>query len=350
MPDTATAAANLQPATSNFQPSDTLTLGEAIREALAEEMSRDPAVFLMGEDIGRAGGVFMVTKGLQEEFGKERVIDTPIAEAGIVGLGVGAALTGMRPVVEIMFDDMLLLAMDQVVNQAAKLHYMTGGQARVPLVVRATMGAGRGAAAQHSQSLQALFAHIPGLKVVMPSTPADAKGLLKAAIREDNPVIFLEDKMCYNTVKGPVPRGDYLVPLGVADVKRAGKDATIIATSSMVQVALQAAEILADAGIDAEVLDPRTIKPLDKAAIVASVQKTGRAVIVDEGCLSFGVTAEIAAVIADEAFDYLDAPVKRIGAADVPVPMAPILEAATVPTEQQVVATVKSLFGRRWPA
>jgi pyruvate dehydrogenase E1 component beta subunit len=254
----------------------------------------------------------------------------------------------MRPVVEIMFSDLLLLAMDQIVNQAAKMHYMTGGQARVPMVIRATIGAGRGAAAQHSQSLQALFAHIPGLKVVMPSTPADAKGLLKAAIRDDNPVVFLEDKMCYSTVKGPVPREDYLIPLGVADVKRAGRDVTLIATSSMVQVALQAAETLAVDGIDAEVVDPRTLCPLDHETLVASVMKTGRAVVVDEGYRSYGVTAEIAAVIADEAFDYLDAPVKRIGAAHVPVPMAPILETATVPNEAQVVQIVKGLFGRRY--
>ena len=325
-----------------------LTLGEAIREALAEEMSRDPAVFLMGEDIGRAGGVFMVTKGLQEEFGADRVMDTPIEEAGIVGLGVGAAMTGMRPVVEIMFSDFLCLALDQIANQAAKMHYMTGGQARVPLVIRTTLGAGRGAAAQHSQSLQALVAHIPGLKVVMPSTPYDAKGLLKSAIRDDNPVIFLEDKMCYSTVKGPVPTKEYLIPLGAADVKRTGEDVTLVATSSMVQVALKAADMLAAEGISAEVVDPRTLRPLDTATILDSVRKTGRAVVIDEGYRTYGVTAEIAATIADEAFDYLDAPVKRLGAVDVPVPMVPALETATVPNEGQVVAMVKGLFGRRY--
>ena len=216
-----------------------ITIVEALREALAEEMSRDPTVFLMGEDIGRANGVFNVTAGLQDEFGKERVIDTPISEAGFTGMGVGAALTGMRPVVEILFCDFMTLAMDQIVNQAAKLHYMTGGQAKVPLVIRTLMGAGRGAAAQHSQSLQAWVAHIPGLKVVMPSTPYDAKGLLKSAIRDDNPVIFFEDKMSYQ-VKGPVPVGEYTIPLGVADVKRVGTDVTFVATSSMVQVALAA--------------------------------------------------------------------------------------------------------------
>jgi pyruvate/2-oxoglutarate/acetoin dehydrogenase E1 component len=324
-----------------------LTIVEAIREALAEEMSRDPAVFVMGEDVGRAGGVFNVTAGLQDEFGKDRVMDTPISEAGVAGLGVGAALTGMRPVVEIMFVDFMTLAMDQVVNQAAKLYYMTGGQARVPLVIRSGMGAGRGAAAQHSQSLQAWMAHIPGLKVVMPSTPYDAKGLLKSAIRDDNPVIYLEDKMSYG-VKGPVPIEDYTIPLGVADVKRPGDDVTLIATSSMVQVALSAGEALVGERISAEVIDPRTLKPLDKETILESVKRTGRAVVIDEGYLSYGVTAEIAAIISDEAFDYLDAPVKRIGALDVPVPAAPALEIATIPNEQQVVDVAKGLFGRRY--
>jgi pyruvate/2-oxoglutarate/acetoin dehydrogenase E1 component len=324
-----------------------ITIVEALREALAEEMSRDPTVFLMGEDIGRANGVFNVTAGLQDEFGKERVIDTPISEAGFTGMGIGAALTGMRPVVEILFCDFMTLAMDQIVNQAAKLHYMTGGQAKVPLVIRTLMGAGRGAAAQHSQSLHAWVAHIPGLKVVMPSTPYDAKGLLKSAIRDDNPVIFFEDKMSYQ-VKGLVPVGEYTVPLGVADVKRVGTDVTFVATSSMVQVALAAAEVLAQEGISAEVVDPRTLKPLDKETILESVKKTGRAVIIDEGHLSYGVTAEIAAIIADEAFDYLDAPVKRLGAMDVPVPMAPVLEQATVPNVDQLVATTRGLFGRRY--
>jgi pyruvate dehydrogenase E1 component beta subunit len=325
-----------------------LTLGEAIREALAEEMSRDPAVFLMGEDIGRAGGIFMVTKGLQDEFGPERVMSTPIEEAGIVGLAVGAAMTGMRPVVELMFSDFLPLAMDQIANQAAKMHYMTGGQAAVPLVIRTTMGVGRGAAAQHSQSLHALVAHIPGLKVVLPSTPYDAKGLLKSAIRDNNPVIFIEDKMCYSTVKGPVPTREYLIPLGMADVKREGQDVTLVATSRMVQLALAAAETLARDGISAEVVDPRTVKPLDKGTILKSVMKTGRAVVIDLGHLSYGITAEIAAIIADEAFDYLDAPVKRLAALDVPVPMAPVLEMATIPDEKRVVATIKGLFGRRY--
>jgi pyruvate/2-oxoglutarate/acetoin dehydrogenase E1 component len=320
-----------------------LTIREAIREALAEELARDPMVFLMGEDIGRAGGVFMVTAGLQEEFGPDRVMDTPISEAGVAGLGVGAAMTGMRPVVEIMFSDFLTLAMEQIANQAAKMHYMTGGQAQVPLVVRTTIGAGRGAAAQHSQSMQAWVAHVPGLKVVMPSTPYDAKGLLKSSIRDNNPIIFLEDKMSYD-VKGPVPTEEYTIPLGVADVKRQGEDVTLVATSSMVQVALKAADLLEQEGISAEVVDPRCLKPLDKETIVASVCKTTRAVVIDEGCLSYGVTAEIASIIADEAFFYLDAPVKRIGALDVPVPMVPVLERTTIPNEEQVVEIVRELM------
>lgn len=320
-----------------------LTIRDAIREALAEELARDPMVFLMGEDIGRAGGVFMVTAGLQEEFGPDRVMDAPISEAGVTGIGVGAAMTGMRPVVEIMFSDFLTLALEQIANQAAKMHYMTGGQAQVPLVVRTTIGAGRGAAAQHSQSMQAWVAHVPGLKVVIPSTPYDAKGLLKAAIRDNNPTIFLEDKMSYD-VKGPVPDGDYTIPLGVADVKRQGEDVTLVATSSMVQVALVAADLLQQEGISAEVVDPRCLKPLDTETIVASVCKTSRAVVIDEGCLSYGTTAEIASIIADEAFFYLDAPVKRIGALDVPVPMAPVLEMTTIPSAEQVIETVRGLL------
>ena len=320
-----------------------LTIREAIREALAEEMAREPAVFLMGEDIGRPGGIFMVTAGLQEQFGADRVMDTPISEAGVAGIGVGAAMTGMRPVVEIMFSDFLTLAMEQIANQAAKMHYMTGGQAQVPLVVRTTIGAGRGAAAQHSQSMQTWVAHVPGLRVVMPSTPYDAKGLLKSSIRDDNPVIFLEDKLSYDA-KGPVPDEEYIIPLGVADVKRKGNDVTLVATSSMVQVALNAAEVLEQEGVSAEVVDPRCLKPLDTETILASVCKTSRAVVIDQGCLSYGASAEIASMIADEAFFYLDAPVKRIGALDVPVPMAPVLELATIPNEQQVVETVRQLM------
>lgn len=321
-----------------------LTYGQAIREALAEEMRRDPRVFIMGEDVAEAGTVFRVLAGLVEEFGPQRVIDTPISEAGIAGVGVGAAMTGMRPVVDIMFGDFMTLAMDQIVNQAAKVHYMSGGRLSVPLVIRTTLGASRRSAAQHSQSLHAWVSHIPGLKVVLPSTPYDAKGLLKSAIRDENPVVFFEDKMMYQ-LKGPVPEGEYTIPLGVADVKREGTDLTVVATSSMVHVALGAARALADAGISVEVIDPRTTYPLDATALIASAVKTGRVIVLDEGYARYGVTGEIAAVIADGAFDSLDAPVKRIGAMDVPVPFSPVLEDLTVPTQDAVVAMAKTLCG-----
>jgi pyruvate dehydrogenase E1 component beta subunit len=320
-----------------------LTFAEAVREALAEEMRRDPRVVILGEDVAEAGTPFKVLSGLVEEFGKARVIDTPISEAGFTGVAVGAAMTGMRPVADIMFGDFLTLTMDQLVNQAAKIHYMSGGKLRVPMVLRTTMGAARRSAAQHSQSLHVWLSHVPGLKVVLPSTPYDAKGLLKTAIRDDNPVVFIEDKMMFR-VKGSVPDGDYTIPFGVADVKRAGTDVTIVATSSMVQTALGAAQMLEQVGISAEVIDPRTISPLDRRTIVESVKKTSRAVVVDEGHLQYGVTAEIASVIADEAFYYLDAPVKRLGAMDVPVPFSPPLEDVTVPTEEAIVNVVRGLF------
>jgi pyruvate dehydrogenase E1 component beta subunit len=319
------------------------TLRVAVRQALAEEMRRDQRVFLLGEDVGPAGGVFKVFEGLYEEFGPERVRDTPISEAGIVGVAVGAALTGMRPVVDIMFGDFVTLAMDQIVNQAAKLRYMTGGQATVPLVVHTTLGAGRSSAAQHSQSLHAWFAHIPGLKVVVPSTPSDAKGLLKSAIRDDNPVIVFEDKMAYS-MTGRVPTGESLVPIGLADVKCEGEDVTIVATSSMVQVALEASDTLLNRGISAEVVDPRTLKPLDEETILRSVRKTGRAVIVDEGYQSYGVTAEIAAIIAEKALYSLDAPVRRLGAMDVPIPFSPALEFDTIPKAADLVAAVETML------
>ena len=271
------------------------------------------------------------------------MIDTPISEAGFTGVAVGAAMTGMRPVADIMFGDFLTLTMDQIVNQAAKIHYMSGGKLKVPMVLRTTMGAARRSAAQHSQSLHVWLSHVPGLKVVLPSTPYDAKGLLKTAIRDDNPVVFIEDKMMFR-MKGPVPSDDYTIPFGVADVKRVGTDVTIVATSSMVQTALGAARMLEDAGISAEVIDPRTISPLDRGTIIASVKKTSRAVVVDEGHLQYGVTAEIASMIADEAFYHLDAPVKRLGAMDVPVPFSPPLEDATVPTEEALVDVVRGLF------
>ena len=322
-----------------------LTFGQAIKEALAEEMRRDPRIFIIGEDVAEAGTVFKVLAGLVDEFGPERVIDSPISEAGITGLGVGAAMTGMRPVVDLMFGDFMALAMDQIANQAAKVHYMSGGKLRVPMVIRTTLGATRRSAAQHSQSLYAWVAHVPGLKVVLPSTPADAKGLLKAAIRDENPVLFFEDKMMYQ-VKGSVPEGDYTIPLGVADIKRPGSDITLVATSSMVQVALAAAAQLDASGISAEVVDPRTLFPLDAEALVASVRRTGRAIVVDEGCERYGITAEIASVIADGAFDYLDAPVKRLGALNVPVPFSPTLEDQTVPTPERLTALARSLCGR----
>jgi pyruvate/2-oxoglutarate/acetoin dehydrogenase E1 component len=322
-----------------------LTLGQAVREALAEEMRRDPHVFILGEDVAEAGTPFKVLAGLVEEFGPERVIDSPISEAGITGLGVGSAMTGMRPVIDIMFGDFLTLAMDQIVNQAAKVHYMSGGKLKVPLVVRTTLGATRRTAAQHSQSLHAWVSHIPGLKVALPSTPYDAKGLLKTAIRDDNPVVFYEDKMMYQ-LKGPVPEGDYTIPFGVADIKRAGSDITIVATSSMVQVALAAAEILTGIEISAEVIDPRTTWPLDKETMITSARKTSRAMVIDEGYERYGVTAELAAVIAEGAFYYLDAPVRRLGALDVPVPFSPVLEDLTVPTPAAVVEVAKALCGR----
>lgn len=322
-----------------------ITFGEAIREALAEELRRDDRVFIMGEDVAEAGTPFKVLSGLVDEFGPDRVIDTPISEAGITGLGVGAAMTGMRPVVDIMFGDFITLNMDQMVNQAAKVHYMSGGKLKVPMVMRTTLGATRRSAAQHSQSLHAMLSHIPGLKVVIPSTPYDAKGLLKTAIRDNNPVAYFEDKMMYR-LKGPVPEEEYTIPFGVADIKRAGNDITIVATSSMVHIALGAAELLEELDISAEVIDPRTTRPLDKNALIESAKKTSRAIVVDEGYQGYGVTAEIAAVIADGAFYYLDAPVKRMGAMDVPIPFSPALEDLTVPSEQSVMEMAKFLCQR----
>jgi len=300
---------------------------------------------VIGEDVAEAGTPFKVLAGLVDEFGVGRIVDSPISEAGITGLGVGAAMTGMRPVVDIMFGDFLTLVMDQLANQAAKSHYMSGGKLKVPLTLRTTMGATRRSAAQHSQSLHAWVAHVPGLKVVLPSTPADAKGLLKTAIRDNNPVVFIEDKMDY-AVKGEVPDGEYTIPFGVADVKRVGEDVTIIATSSMVRVALAAAKQLEAEGISAEVIDPRTLVPLDEDALVRSAEKTGRAIIVDEGHRRYGVSAELAAVIADRAFYSLDAPVRRLGAMDVPIPFSPPLEDETVPTPDTVAAAARVLCGR----
>jgi acetoin:2,6-dichlorophenolindophenol oxidoreductase subunit beta len=322
-----------------------LTLGEAIREALAEELRRDSRVCIIGEDVAEAGTPFKVLSGLVDEFGKDRIIDTPISEPGFTGIGVGAAMTGLRPVVDIMFGDFITLIMDQIVNQAAKIHYMSGGTWKVPMVLRTTMGATRRSAAQHSQSLHAWPSHIPGLKVVLPSTPYDAKGLLKTAIRDDNPVIFFEDKMMYR-LKGPVPEEEYTIPFGVADIKRPGTDITLVATSSMVQVALGAAKMLDEIGISAEVVDPRTTWPLDEKTLIESAKKTSRVIVIDEGYHRYGVTAEIASVIAEGAFYNLDGPVKRIGAMHVPIPFSPPLEDATVPSEQQVFAAARDLCGK----
>ncbi|HEY8325942.1 MAG TPA: alpha-ketoacid dehydrogenase subunit beta [Ktedonobacterales bacterium] len=322
-----------------------ITLSQAIREALAEELRRDPTVFVIGEDVAEAGTPFKVLSGLVEEFGKTRIVDSPISEAGITGIGVGAAMTGMRPVVDIMFGDFLGIVMDQIANQAAKVHYMSGGKLKVPMVIRTTLGATRRSAAQHSQSLHAWVSHVPGLKVALPSTPYDAKGLLKSAIRDENPVVIFEDKMMY-TLKGNVPEEEYTIPFGVADVKRVGEDITLVATSSMVQVALAAAEQLQSLGISAEVIDPRTTYPLDKDALITSAIKTSRAIVIDEGYERYGVTAELAAVISDGAFYYLDAPVKRMGAMDVPVPFSPVLEDLTVPTPERVTELARTLCGR----
>jgi pyruvate dehydrogenase E1 component beta subunit len=325
-----------------------LTFAQAIREALDEEMARDERIFILGEDVGAWGGVFRTTESLFQKYGGERVIDTPLSEEGFVGLAVGAAMTGMHPVPEIMFGDFITLAMDQIVNQAAKMRYMTGGQVQVPITIRATMGGGRSSGAQHSQSWHAWFAHVPGLKVVLPSTPYDAKGLLKTALREPNPVLFFEDKVMYHKIKGPVPEEEYLIPFGKADIKREGTDVTLVALSRMIHPTLAAAERLAAEGINAEVIDPRTLTPLDEETLIKSVAKTGGAVIVDEGYTHFGATAELAAVIAYGAFDYLDAPIERLGAMDVPIPFSPVLEFATIPDEDKIIAAAHRIVeGRR---
>ena len=323
-----------------------LTFGDAIKEAIAEEMRRDPKVVLMGEDVAEAGTTFKVLVGLVDEFGKERIIDTPISEAGFTGLGVGAAMAGMRPIVDIMFGDFLMIIMDQVANQAAKIHYMSGGKWKVPIVIRATMGATRRSAAQHSQSLHAWPSHIPGLKVVVPSTPYDAKGLFKAAVRDDNPVVIFEHKISYRKVKGHVPDEDYIIPFGVADVKRQGTDITLIALSSMVQVALGAAKMLEEVGISAEVVDPRTTWPLDEKTLVESVKKTSRCIVIDEGYFRYGITGELASTIQEQAFFDLDGPVRRLGAMHVPIPFSPSLEDVTVPSERQVFDLARQMVNR----
>lgn len=322
-----------------------ITYAEAIREAMSEEMRRDPSVFILGEDIGVYGGAFGVTKGMLAEFGEERVRDTPLSECAIAGAAVGAAVTGMRPIAEIMFSDFITIALDQLANQGAKIHYQFGGQVSVPMVLRTPGGSGTGAAEQHSQSLEAWVCHVPGLKVVIPSTPADAKGLLKTAIRDPNPVVFIEQKLLYRQ-KGPVPDTgeDFTIPLGVADVKRSGKDLTIVTYGRMVQRSLEAAAALASEGIEAEVIDIRSLVPLDAGCIIRSVKKTGKAMIVHEACRTGGFGGEIAAVIADsEAFFHLDAPIRRVAGLDVPIPYNPVLEANVVPTLDAIVAAARDL-------
>tara|TARA_B100000768_G_C11281251_1_gene378749 strand:- start:19 stop:1014 length:996 start_codon:yes stop_codon:yes gene_type:complete len=322
-----------------------ITLSQAVNEAIAEEMRRDPTIFLIGEDVAEAGTPFKVTAGLVEEFGTERVIDTPISEPGFMGMAVGAAMTGSRPIVDLMFGDFLFLIMDQLCNQAAKAHYMSGGKLNVPLVLRTNLGATRRSAAQHSQSLHALVAHIPGLKVALPSSAYEAKGLLKTAIRDNNPVVIIEDKLMYQD-KASVPEEEYLIPFGKANIVREGRDVTLVATSSMRQVCEKAADLLSEDGISAEIIDPRTIVPLDETTILSSVKKTSRAIVVDEGHQSYGVAAEIASIISEKAFYHLDAPVIRMGAMDVPVPFSPVLEDLTVPTPELVAQNARKIvFG-----
>ncbi len=320
-----------------------ITFAQALNEALHQEMRRDPRVFVMGEDVGLIGGIFGVTRGLREAFGEDRVRDTPISEATFVGMGVGAAAAGLRPVVEIQIFDFVTLTMDQIVNQAAKFRYMLGGTPTVPLVIRGPQGGGIRLAAQHSQSLEAWFVHVPGLVVIAPSTPYDAKGLLAAAIREDNPVIFLEHKVLY-AQKGPVPEGEYAIPLGRADVKRAGTDVTVVAWQAMVQRALAAAADLAQEGVSVEVIDPRTLAPLDEETILGSVAKTGRLVIAHEAVKRGGFGAEVAALVAEKAIDCLDAPIARVAARHVPMPYNDALERATIPTQQDIVAAIRGLI------
>lgn len=323
----------------------TMTFAQALNNAHKLEMQRDPNIYVAGEDVGVYGGIFGVTGGLLDQFGDKRVRDTPITESAIIGTAVGAAAAGLRPVIELMFVDFIGVALDQLYNQAAKMKYMFGGKAKLPITLRTTCGAGMGAAAQHSQCLEAWFMHIPGLKVVMPSTPYDAKGLLISAIRDDNPVVFLEHKMLYGT-QGEVPEESYAIPLGKADIKREGKDITVVATAMMVGRALSAAEKLAGNGISLEVVDPRTLSPLDEQTILNSVKKTHRLLIVHEEVKFAGSGAEIAAMVAEKAFDYLDAPIVRIGAPFTPVPFSPPLEQEFIPSEEKIIQAAKKMMGK----
>ena len=323
-----------------------LTYREALNQAMREEMRRDEAIVLMGEEVGFYNGAYKVSKGMLEEFGPMRVLDTPITELGFTGLGVGAAMVGLRPIVEMMTFNFAILALDQIVNGAAKMLYMSGGQFPVPMVIRGPGGSAHQLAAQHSQSLEAWFCNVPGLKVVMPSTPADAKGLLKTSIRDNNPVVFIESEVLYGT-RGEVPEGEHLIPLGVADIKRPGKDVTVIAHSKMVFVALEAAADLAKEGIEAEVIDPRTLRPLDNETLVESVKRTNRAVVVEEGWPHCGVGAQIVDTLQSGAFDYLDAPILRVTGADVPTPYAKNLEHRAFPDKQRVKDAINKVLYRQ---
>jgi pyruvate/2-oxoglutarate/acetoin dehydrogenase E1 component len=320
-----------------------LTYSEALNEALLQCMEADERVVVLGEDVGCYGGIFQVTKGLQEKFGPERVVDTPISEAGFVGASVGAALTGMRPVTEIMFIDFTTVCMDMIINQMAKMHYMFGGKGRVPMVLRTNVGAGRGTAAQHSQSFHSFFMHTPGLYVAVPATPYDAKGLLISAIQNDNPVVFVEHRRLYN-IKGPVPEEMYAIPFGKAEIKRQGMDVTLVATHALVSSALEAAEELARSGIAVEVVDPRTLTPLDTETILNSVKKTGRLLVADEDNKTCGVAAEISAMVAEEAMDYLKAPILRACSPDTPVPFSPPLEKRYMFGRERLVDMINRLM------
>ncbi len=321
-----------------------LTYADALREALREEMLRDPSVVLMGEEIGIFEGVYKVTRGLLKEFGPQRVMDTPISEAAIAGAAIGAALAGLKPVAEIMYMDFLPIALDQIATQAAKMHFMSGGKLKVPMVLRTQYSLGRVHGAQHSQFFPSMLFQVPGLKVVLPSTPHDAKGLLKAAIRDENPVVFIESGVLYKA-KGPVPDGEYMIPLGQCDVKKSGDDITIVAVSRVVTEALAAAAKLEAQGITAEVIDPRTIQPLDLATILASVKKTGRLIIASDDVRCGGIGSEISAQVIEEAFDSLDAPILRVAAPDMPIPFSPTLEQAYMPNAQKIIEAAKKLIG-----
>jgi pyruvate/2-oxoglutarate/acetoin dehydrogenase E1 component len=321
-----------------------ITFGEAVVEALYEEMKRDERVFLMGEDVGPFGMIYIANPKLWREFGDERVKDTPISENAIIGYALGAAVMGMRPVADIMFSDLLMEAMDQIVNQTAKIRYMFGGNIKVPLTIRTSIGGLRRAAAQHSQNLEAFFVHVPGLKVVIPSSPYGAKGLLKTAIRDDNPVMFFEHQQLLR-IKGPVPEEEYTIPLGKANVVREGKDVTVVATSLMVSRAMNAAQELEKQSIQVEIIDPQTLKPLDKETILASVQKTGRLLVVHQACKTGGFGAEIGAMVAEEGFEFLVGPIRRLGALDVPVPFSPKLEDYVLPNEQKIIKEVMEMVG-----